>query len=174
MPGSRPDIDRILDAIRAEARARGSKSGLGGYSAAGAEAATVVAAPAYGMPLLDARHVADFLCLPLDVFIVLAYRELLGREPDAGGAAHYQRALLQGRLARVEMLGRLRFSREGRERGVVLPGLAVAFVLASAYRVPLAGPALALLVRALALPAFLRDRSAIESAAAASGTWLKR
>src|SRR5690606_27955875 len=87
-----PDIDRILDAIRAEARARGSQGLVGSY---GADPAGTVLRESHGLAAPDVRHVADYLALPPDVFLQLAYRQCLGRDPDAGGAAHYQRALLR-------------------------------------------------------------------------------
>ena len=166
-----PDIDRILDAIRKEARARGSRGTIGPYPP---ETGGAVMAGTYGLEAPKATHVADYLALPLDVFIAAAYRNVLGRDADASGAVHYQRMLLRGRLTRVEVLGRLAYSPEGRERGKVLPGLGAAFVLATIYRIPLAGPALAFAARILRLPAHLQDRAAVESAALASGSWMKR
>jgi O-antigen chain-terminating methyltransferase len=120
------------------------------------------------------RHAADFLALPLDVFLEEAYRHVLGRPPDAAGAAHYQRAMLRGALTRMEVLGRLRFSGEGRKKGTELPGLAAAFLLATLYRIPVAGPFCALGARILRLAPYCQDRAAIESAANASGAWMKR
>ena len=169
---SSPDIDRILEAIRTEARARGAKGRIGAYSTEISGGTVHMAS--YGLPRLDTRHVADFLALPLDEFIGEAYRQLLGREPDTSGGPHYQRALLRGRLTRIEVLGRLWLSPEGRRRKKGIPGLALAFLIASFYRVPLAGPVAALAARALRLPAHWQDRSGIESAALASGAWMKR
>lgn len=128
----------------------------------------------HGLPMAEPRHVADFLALPLDVFLVSAYRVVLDRDPDAGGLSYYQSCLLRGRLTRIEVLGRLALSPEGRRRGLALGGVLPAFVLAMAYRIPVAGPVLALAARLLALPAHLQDRSGIERAALASGAWMKR
>lgn len=168
-----PDIDRILEAIRAEARARGSKAAqLGGYSSDAR--AGLVQVASYGMAPLPPKHVADFLALPLDAFIGSAYREILGREPDAAGAAHYQRLMLRGTLTRIEVLGRLSFSPEARRRGSAARGIVPAFALALAYRVPVLGPLAALAARALRLPPHWQDRSTIEAIALASGSWMKR
>jgi hypothetical protein len=170
---SSQDIDRILDAIRGEARARGSKGRVGSYSTE-LPAGAMVQVASYGLLALKPVHVADFLALPLDMFLEGAYRHILGREPDTAGATHYQRALLRGQLTRIEVLGRLGFSPEGRQRGSALPGLAIAFVLATGYRVPVIGPAAAWLARLLRLPAHWQDRSTLEAAALASGSWIKR
>jgi O-antigen chain-terminating methyltransferase len=170
---TRADIDRILEAIRAEARARGSKGRVGMYST---DIAVAGAAPAasHGLHLLETTHAADFLALPLDVFLGDAYRAALGRDPDPAGAAHYQRMLLRGRITRIEVLGRLALSAEGRRSGLSIPGLVPAFLAATFYRIPLAGPVAAVLARALKLPPHWQDRSAIEAIALATGSWMKR
>ena len=178
MPAAtRADIDRILEAIRAEARARGSKARVGGYpveAAAAPSAPATVQVASHGLHPLESTHVADFLALPLDLFIGDAYRAALGRDPDPAGGAHYQRMLLRGRLTRIEVLGRLAYSAEGRASGLSVPGLFPAFAFAMIYRIPVAGPAVAVLARLLRLPAHWQDRFAIEAAALASGTWAKR
>ncbi len=167
------DIDRILDAIRAEAKARGSKSGVGRY-ATDAPVSSVPVAAVHGLGLVELRHAADFLPLPLDVFLWEAYRHFLGRNPDPAGAAHYQRQLLAGRLTRMEVLGRFALSPEARGRGVTVRGVVLPALAATFYRVPILGPAAALAARILRLPAHWQDRSAIEAAAFATGTWMKR
>ncbi len=172
MGRSSPDIDAILEAIRTEARARGSQGPVGGYAPIAPAAFGEVRA--YGLAPLPVQHVADFLALPPDVFLQAAYRTLLGREPDADGAAHYQRALLRGKLTRIEILGRLMLSPEARARGRRVPGLLIAFAIATGYRVPVAGPIAAALARLLHLPAHWQDRSTLEAAAFATGSWLKR
>jgi O-antigen chain-terminating methyltransferase len=127
-----------------------------------------------GLAQPEPMHAADLLALPLDVFITTSYRRVLGREPDPAGAAHYQRMLLRGRFTRAEVLGRLAYSAEGRRRSRPLPGILPAFVLATLYRVPVAGPLAAILARLLRLPAHWQDRSTLEATALATGAWMKR
>ena len=170
-PPSSPDIDRILEAIRTEARARGSKGRVGSYST---DIGGTVRLASYGLPRLETRHVADFLALPMDEFFAEAYRQVLGREPDASGLATFQRAMLRGRFTRIEVMGRLWLSAEGRRRGTAVPGLGLAFAIATLYRIPVAGPLAAVAARALKLPAHWQDRSGIESTALATGAWMKR
>jgi hypothetical protein len=158
---SSPDIDRILEAIRAEARARGSKGRVGTYSTLPDSGGRIAG---HGMTWLETKHVADFISMPVDVFIEAAYGHLLGRDPDPAGEAHYRRALLRGKLTRIEVLGRLKFSPEGRRRGQAVPGLVIAFLLATGYRVPIAGPLAGLAARLLCLPAHWQDRTTLEAA----------
>jgi hypothetical protein len=167
------DIDRILDAIRAEAQARGSKSRVGQY-ATGAPGTVGGAVASHGLGLVELQHAADFLALPLDVFLWETYRHFLGRNPDPAGAAHYQRQLLAGRLTRIEVLGRFALSAEARRRGVSIRGVVLPALVATFYRVPVLGPAAALVARILRLPAHWQDRSTLEAAAFATGTWMKR
>ena len=51
----------------------------------------------------------------------------------------------------------MRLSAEGRQRRERLPGLWPAVALSVAYRIPLAGPMLALVARVLCVPAHLQD-----------------
>lgn len=128
----------------------------------------------YGLPALDVEHVADYLALPLDVFVHQAYARILGRAPDSEGAVHYQRMLLRSQLTRIDVLARIAYSPEGREKGRPLPGLAIAALFAAVYHIPLLGPALSIVARALRLPSHLQDCRFIETAAVASGGWMKR
>ena len=169
-----PDIDRILEAIRAEARARGSNGRVGAYPTDPAAAAGTVQMVTHGLPQPELKHFADFLALPLDIFIAEAYRHALGRDPDPPGQAHYQRGMLRGRLSRAEVLARLCYSPEGRRRARAVPGLVPALAFALLFKVPVAGPVAALAARLLRLPPHWQDRSFVEAAAAASGFWMKR
>jgi hypothetical protein len=168
-----PDVDRILEAIRAEAQARGSRGHAGGYSRDLGEGGGRFAR-LHGVVAPEPRHAADLLSLPLDVFIATAYRQLLGREPDAAGASHYMRMMLRGSMVRAEVMGRLALSAEGRRRGAPLPGVTIAFACALAYRIPVLGPLAGLAARALRLPPHWQDRYGIEHSALAAGTWMKR
>lgn len=98
-----------------------------------------------------------FLPLHGREFVAEAYRTLLRREPDSAGLRAFAQALAQGRLTRWQVLGRLRWSREGRSCGAQVRGLKLGFALATLYRVPVAGPALSLLARALRVPLRYRD-----------------
>ncbi|WP_297445479.1 methyltransferase domain-containing protein [Desulfurobacterium sp.] len=56
-------------------------------------------------------------------FIRKAYLLILGREPDPEGFEYYLENLLKGRFSKIDIIVRLRYSREGRERGVKIKGL---------------------------------------------------
>lgn len=101
-----------------------------------------------------------FLPLHGRSFVAQAYRTLLQREPDAAGLRAFSDALAQGRLSRWQVLGRLRWSREGRSCHAEVRALTIGWVLAEIYRVPLVGPFAALLARWLRAPLCFRDLAA--------------
>lgn len=155
-----PDLDRILAAIREEAQRRGARE------RPGSDLRTLPGGvPAWlRRPTLagDPRHVRDFLALGSEGLLDAAYRTLLNRPPDPKGAANYRRALRTGRRTKIEVLGRIRFSGEGRRHGVTIPGLLPALAFALAYRIPIVGAVLAGAAALLRLPAHLRDRATLE------------
>jgi hypothetical protein len=71
------------------------------------------------------RHIDDLLDLQDAAFVEAAYRVLLGRAPDPGGADFYLRRLQSG-IEKVRILKELRRSPEGRSRTVRVTGLDVA------------------------------------------------
>jgi len=159
---SEPDLDRILTAIRAEATRRG------GSTRADVDASDLTTKEMrFSRPVLtgEPRHVRDYLMLSSERLLDLAYRRLLNRPPDATGVANFRRALRTARRTKVEVLGLIRYSAEGRAQGATVPGLTAAFALALLYRVPLLGWFAAFIASALRLPPHLRDRSLAEQTA---------
>lgn len=92
----------------------------------------------------DEYHLNEFLVFWDRDFLTNAYGAILGRWPDQGGVNHYLAQLRSGGLSRVEIAGRLRYSREGRKRGVAVKGLLRSFAVATVFRIPLLGPVLRL------------------------------
>jgi hypothetical protein len=95
----------------------------------------------------DAAHfqLRDLLIHQDETFVRNAYRAVLRREPDAKGLRGMLDRLREGALSKVEILGNLRFSAEGRRIGVAIPGLLWPWLLQTAARIPVLGllPALA-------------------------------
>lgn len=107
-------------------------------------------------------------------FIRVAYRVILRRAPDAEGAAGFLAALREGRINRLDVLARLRFSSEGVRHNVTIHGLRVPAVLRRAYRVPLVGPVLRWTVAAARLPRLVRHVAQMEAHWAAQQESLTR
>lgn len=104
----------------------------------------------------------DLLALHDSDFIDAAYRAVLRRPADPAGRAHYLQSLRNGALSKPEVLGRLRYSKEGRRQGVPVRGLAATFAVQHAYRLPVVGPLIALATAVCRLPRIVRSLQAFE------------
>lgn len=90
-------------------------------------------------------------------FLSDAYRALLGREPDAAGGDRYLQMLRSGERTRIDVLGSLAFSQEGRRRRVRVPGLLPRYLLRRAMRVPILATLLAFLTALVRLPSLAKN-----------------
>jgi len=87
----------------------------------------------------------DFTALHASEFVDAAYAAVLGRQPDPVGRRHYLDLLHHG-ARKSDILGRIRFSKEGRNQGVRVKGLAPRFALLSVLRIPIVGRVLSWLL----------------------------
>lgn len=110
----------------------------------------------------DYFRLADLLAFHDASFVENAYRVLLQRSPDAEGFKHYLGILREG-ASKVEVLGRLRYSPEGKLRGVHVQGLLVAMAKVMVYRIPVLGYAAEVIVSVLRLPTVVRNMRRFES-----------
>lgn len=97
-------------------------------------------------------------------FIRCAYLAALNRVPDIQGSAYYLEQIRLGRLEKVEVLGRLRYSAEGRSQGVTIKGLTARFALRLAMRIPVLGYVLESVWLLFTLPSVTRKLRALEAA----------
>ncbi|HUD41141.1 MAG TPA: hypothetical protein VMR06_04005 [Dokdonella sp.] len=126
-------LARIKDEIRAEADAARGRSPLPRREAPPAAPDPTAAADSprvRTIPELSAAHHLDFLHG--------AFRAILKRPPDGPGELVQLRLLAAG-ASKVEILGNLRYSPEGREVGVEIPGLRPRYLLTKLFRVPVIG-----------------------------------
>jgi len=96
-------------------------------------------------------------------FIKNAFRTILQREPDYAGFNDYLRRLRSGDLHRVEIIGRLNYSREGRENHVKIKGLLLKYSIYTAYRIPIIGYLLKITVSLLNMPSIMRQAQEYEA-----------
>lgn len=142
MPDAGPNIDDILARVRAEIAADAVDRETGSAAIRGRRAGAVpllaeddVAA----LPAGSGLTVDAFEPLDEETFLRTAYRLLLDRDVDASGRIHYLPALRDGRSTIVGILGALRWSAEGRARGVEVGGLKAAYFLDRVTRTPVVG-----------------------------------
>jgi O-antigen chain-terminating methyltransferase len=114
----------------------------------------------------QALHLKDLLCCHDRQFLSLAYDALLHRRPDESGNRHFLEGLRTGRYSRTEIIGRLRFSPEGRVHKTRVKGLMPALALALAGKVPVLGYVVKWVVSLARLPALAGeiDRTAARTA----------
>lgn len=72
-------------------------------------------------------------------FIINAYLGILKRPPDESGLQHHLNSLENNSLAKIDILGALRFSKEGRLNKVLVLGLKKRLFLSKTFRIPVFG-----------------------------------
>ncbi|MDX6692873.1 MAG: hypothetical protein QOF02_476 [Blastocatellia bacterium] len=111
----------------------------------------------------DRYHARDLLKYHDRNFIQNAYRAILKRGPDATGYKAFIESLRDGRLNKIDVLARLRYSTEGRSKRVRVKGLFVPAAVRQLYRLPLAGYLLRLCVGIVRLPSSARHQQQFEA-----------
>lgn len=115
-------------------------------------------------PHSDGRyHVNDLLKYHDRTFLQNAYRAILKRGPDAAGYQSFIDSLRSARLNKIDILARLRYSAEGRAKGVEIEGLRVPALIRKVYRVPVIGYFANLLVALGRLPMMIRSQQQFEA-----------
>jgi len=143
--GQPPTVDEVMARVRAEVARRRGQPQADALSAAGHAAPAVLPrwAPARGRLAYRSDYRLDELLAFSDLdFIDQCYRIVLRRPPDDGGLNHYLGLLRSGALSKVEILGEIRFSPEGMQRGVHVDGLLLPYTLWRWSRKPVLGPVL--------------------------------
>ena len=160
-----PDIDvnQLLQRIREElarAQAGGSAPNFASPSFRRLPSRTTAMAI---LPQQPAYALRDFLDYHDKAFIVSAYRGVLRRDPDPSGMDNFLGKLRSGDYTKIEVLGRLRFSREGRSYGVRIRGLTAPFVMQTACRLPVIGYGIAWLNALIRLPLLIKNWQRFET-----------
>ncbi|MCB1777747.1 MAG: DUF4214 domain-containing protein [Candidatus Competibacteraceae bacterium] len=115
------------------------------------------------LPQQPAYALRDFLDYHDKAFIVSAYRGVLRRDPDPSGLDNFLGKLRSGDYTKTEILGRLRFSREGRSHGVRIRGLTTPFIVQTACRLPVIGYGIAWLNALIRLPLLIKNWQRFEA-----------
>lgn len=154
------DLDALMVRIREEVDRRRAQTGAaatpagpgavpgarGGGGALGAVPAFKllrVAEDAVSIDTAATYRAVDFLRYHDEAFLRCVYRAILRRPPDGAGLTSFLEAIRCGSKSRIEVLGRIRYSPEGRAVGTPVRGLALRFAVASIRRVPIIGGILA-------------------------------
>lgn len=111
----------------------------------------------------DHYHLNDLLRFHDQQFIRNAYRAILKREPDDDGYAGHLENLRSGRFNKIDILASMRYSLEGKGKGVEVEGLTFPAFIRRLYRIPVAGYLMELAVGVFRLPVLLRSQREFES-----------
>ncbi|HEX3248250.1 MAG TPA: methyltransferase domain-containing protein [Pyrinomonadaceae bacterium] len=103
-------------------------------------------------------HVNDLLRYHDRAFVQAAYRALLKRSPDATELARDLTRLRSGNVNKIDLLATLRFTPEGRAKGVQVNGLVVPAMIRRLGQLPLVGYVIRLGIAFVRLPNLVRDQ----------------
>ncbi|MBN8481080.1 MAG: hypothetical protein J0L88_05755 [Xanthomonadales bacterium] len=159
-------LERVKDEIRAEAEAIRQRL----PQARAIEPAAVVPAPIAGPVAGNGTAVHGQAALTVDSlcsanyarFVEEAFRAVIGRDIEADTRSQLVRRLAAG-ASKVEILGDLRYSPEGRAQDVGVAGLRPAYLLAKLFKVPVVGYLAEWLFRLARLPIQARQQRAAET-----------
>jgi len=115
----------------------------------------------------EGYHINDFLKYHDQQFVINAYRGILTRGPDSEGLNYFLKGLHTAKLSKADILGRLRYSPEGRARNVKVRGLLLHFCVQSLFKIPILGYFCRLMISILNLPTLVSNVQIIDSSSAA-------
>lgn len=174
-------VERLVERMRAGARRQMRSAGPvttenGGADGRGAEAPAQTPSQLAELqrdPLVlqasfsphpdDRYHVNDLLKYSDRNFVQNAYLAILKRGPDATGYKAFIEGLRSGRLNKLDVLARLRYSAEGRAKKVRIDGLFFPAGVRLSYQAPVIGYLLNLAVGLARLPKSIRHTQQFEA-----------
>ena len=159
------DIDKIKACIREEVEQYQRKSGEEKDPAP--DFCRLGSTPVENISFDDDVSKEDLLKLHGEDFLNQAYISILHRTPDFQGKSAYLDKLQNGELAKIEILGRLRYSKEGRLKNVHIKNLLLPFLIKTLFRIPLFGTGLRIIAAILNFPIILKNIQRIENTAIA-------
>jgi SAM-dependent methyltransferase len=115
------------------------------------------------VPQESGYHVNDLLKYHDHQFIWNAYRALLKREPDEVGLRRNLQELRSGRLNKIDIMARLRYSAEGEGHAVPIEGLRLPALIRRGYRIPVIGYLIELVAIAGRLPSLVHAQRQSEN-----------
>ncbi len=103
-------------------------------------------------------HISDLLRYHDRAFVDNSYRAVLKRPPDATELARDLKRIRSGEFNKIDLLATLRYSNEGKAKGVELDGLQVPAVVRQLGQLPVVGYFIRLAIALARLPRQVRDQ----------------
>ncbi len=110
----------------------------------------------------DIYELNDFLQYHNEDFIYYAYKAILGREPDDEGLQYYLRLYQKGELEKISIIGKIRYSAEGKKNNIKINGLFIPYILSELYKINFIGYFIRFITVILTLPIIIKNLSAVE------------
>lgn len=164
------NVDELMEKIKDEVRKRRVQNRKG-YLSSGDPCHIGDFAPdtAYDPGTMEYKeggyHIDDFLRYHGEDFVSNAFQAVLSRSPDPSAFKHFVSNLRSGKMTKAEVLGRLRYSAEGRVRHVRIGGLFWKFLIQSSFGIPVLGYFIRLMISVVNLPNIVRNLQAMEETA---------
>lgn len=121
---------------------------------------------AASLPIKRAYELSELLQFSDAEFIDTAYRVLLHRSVEMASREQHLSVIRNGYMSKVEVLGHIRFSKEGKQCGVHVEGLLRPYLIHRWMRIPILGSLLSLAAALVRLPRLSSRLQAIEQVAA--------
>lgn len=165
----RDDIDDLAAVIRESIAAQKHHDGPPAANSLSANGSPAVGASPSTAPELKLQpdfqprsnnryHINDLLRYHDRAFVENSYRAVLKRPPDATEFARDLKRLYSGEFNKIDLLAKLRYSTEGKAKGVELDGLTVPAMVRQLGHLPVIGYFVRLAIALVRLPNQVRDQ----------------
>jgi hypothetical protein len=155
-------VEKPLDVVREEIRADAETARLRASLGVRRKPAILPVAASVAAERHTTFSIAELCQSHSAAFIRQAYGVLLRREPDKASFDRYMKMLANGH-SKVEILGNLRWSAEGRDNAVRVPGLLSRYLVAKLGRVPVLGYVFEWMATFASLPRLIRHQRASDA-----------
>ncbi len=108
-------------------------------------------------------HVNDFCSYHDQIFIENIFKGLLKRKPDSEEMNHYLLLARQGQMSKKEIVAKIRFSKEGRKKGIIVKGLKVPYMMMLIGKIPLIGFIFKIIMAIIRLPSLMTQIRQLEA-----------
>lgn len=158
---NRPPLEKPLEVVRNEIRADAESARLRAPPRPARKPPQATSNTAPAAATQSRYSISELSHAPFPGFLEHAFQALLRRPPDPAGFDAQARLLAQGR-SKIEVLGNLRWSPEGRDIGVRVPWLLPRYLLAKCLRIPVLGYLLDWIVCLGGLPRIVQHQRAAD------------
>ncbi len=108
-------------------------------------------------------HINDFCVHHDEAFIINVFKGLLKRKPDDDELSYYLLLARQGQLSKKEIVAKIRFSKEGRKKGIIVKGLKIPYWVMLIGKIPVIGFIFKIMLAIIRLPLLVTQVRQLEA-----------